>query len=226
MKQYAALALLTLVACGHRADEDDVIPSKSCTVSPTGLVSCPDGSSFQIPKPEQGVKGDKGDVGQDGQNGQDGAVGPMGPQGLPGAAGLSAVSISVSASRFYGPSNWSDFTATLPPNTIVQVPAELPLTTGAAGTGWTRIDVAGYSYCFQGDGANNSQPGTKWVLKHVRTGTDCLASGGITLPAAPVLVSTPNAPSTLKLSIQGGGVASSLQITTTITTNLSSFRTN
>ncbi len=42
-------------------------PGKSCSVSKAGLMSCPDGSSYQIPA------GEKGDVGNSGRDGSDGA---------------------------------------------------------------------------------------------------------------------------------------------------------
>lgn len=44
------------------------LPPASCTVSVTGLVTCPDGSFYQIPAPAVGPAGPPGPAGADGKD--------------------------------------------------------------------------------------------------------------------------------------------------------------
>ena len=72
-----------LPSCRSQEEQAD---SRSCTVSKTGYLTCPDGSGYQIPKGEPGEPGPTGRPGL-GEKGDTGATGPQGPRGEAGSSG-------------------------------------------------------------------------------------------------------------------------------------------
>lgn len=104
MKTIILVLIYIIYGCNHdgyQQTEND--RGESCTVSESGTISCPDGTSYQIPTASSGpTQGPAGEVGQEGAPGRDGhdgvngspgrdgqsIVGPRGEQGIPGAAGV------------------------------------------------------------------------------------------------------------------------------------------
>lgn len=94
--RYYTLIALGLAACGQQ-NHTRVIheyepmpeqsPAPSCSVSEEGLLTCPDGSIYQVPAGPAGIDGKQGEPGEAGVAGRDGVDGMAGTDGQDGIDG-------------------------------------------------------------------------------------------------------------------------------------------
>lgn len=74
--------------------------------------------------------------------------------------------ILLSASRDYRPSDWNNDERKLEFAASFLIPEEVDLIAGNSATGWMSLYVGSRKFCYQGNGANNSSIGDKFILKH------------------------------------------------------------
>jgi hypothetical protein len=120
--------------------------------------------------------------------------------------------VHATAQRTYGPSNWQHYDAIASPG-IYDIPQQLALFQGAAGTGWARLQLGNYAFCYQGNGANNSHQGTAFLLKGVvHSSIMCEANQAKPFAGAYIMGQS----GVLRLSVPGGGLSSTLQALGTV----------
>lgn len=207
MKQLiATIAVITLTGCGvaeHLSNE--------CNGDLDGLCD----NLFGEDTRDQNRQGPPGTDGSDGQNGAPGQDGSNGEDGSDGSDALAPLNqLKVKANRDYDPSvfNPTDFSVTAG---VYKLPTDLTLLQGVSGTGWVTLRLGGEQYCYQGDGKNNNDPGTKFTLNHVGTvGSECFttASSGSTELDMLMLLEDTNG----TLSVNGGGVSSAIRTLTEV----------
>lgn len=121
---------------------------------------------------------------------------------------------TVTAFRDYDPSQFFPTDATLAPGAYT-LPDEVAMS-GSAGTGWVSFKTDKYKYCYQGDGVNNSDVGTKFVFEHVTEPNLNCSSGGLAIKPDYVTFDSVTA----TLSVDGGGVSGAIRTFTTATIEL------
>lgn len=161
-----------------------------------------------------GHDGDDGAQGPQGAVGQAGADGAAGKDGQDGEDALAELeTLTLSPSRDYDPSVFNPVSESRGAG-IYRLPEELPLTAGVAGTGWASIDINDTRFCYQGNGANNSQAGT--AFEYV---------GAFELPGECFSASLSNEPlegssllddMDIESSVHGGGVSSGIRTFTQV----------
>lgn len=115
--------------------------------------------------------------------------------------------VLLSPARDYDPSEFFPSEVVLSPGTY-QLPGSLPLEEGTAGTGWATISIGDTSYCYQGDGVNNSDPGTEFVYEGSFTGAgDCFSASLTAEPLEVILESD----TTVVAEVNGGGVSAAIR---------------
>lgn len=117
--------------------------------------------------------------------GKDMKTGPQGPAGNTGPAGSDgeevAVEIVLTASREYSPSKWDSTTKKILVSADYEVPKEIFVIDGNAGTGWVSLEAGGRKFCYQGISGSNSITSKRFELKKEKAegfaDEECYSSG-------------------------------------------------
>jgi len=172
----------------------------------------------QGPAGPQGPVGPQGSAGSQGPAGPRGEVGPAGPAGPQGERGdTNPLYLSFQAGRDYDPSNWYNDTLNAPATGNLRLPSTILVNEGNAGTGWLTFRVGTAKACYQGAAANSTIVSKRFILRNFYdSAVACDAIGS----ASPIPVTdntlSVTAGEEISLSINGGGVASTVRSFTSV----------
>lgn len=164
-----------------------------------------------------GDDGKDGAQGEKGMQGQQGSAGTNGSNGSDGKDGEDALApkqtLTLKPSRDYDPSSFSPVSEDLGAG-VYSLPEELPLTTGVAGTGWASITLNNMRYCYQGDGVNNSNAGSKFEYEGAfELPGECFSAS---LSDEPLEGSSFFEDMEFEAAVHGGGVSSGIRTFTEV----------
>ena len=172
----------------------------------------------QGPAGPQGTSSPQVVQGPAGPQGPQGVAGPQGPEGPQGPKGdTNPLYLSFQAGRDYDPSNWYNDTLSAPVTGTLRVPNTILVNEGNAGTGWLTFRVGPVKACYQGAAANSTIVSKRFILRNFYDSSiACDAIGS----ASPLSVSdntlSVTAADEISLSINGGGVASTVRSFTSV----------
>ena len=121
------------------------------------------------------------------------------------------VELTMNPSRDYDPSVFNPASLEADAGELT-LPDTLPLVAGVAGTGWAAITVGDLKFCYQGNGVNNSDPGTRFEFVGETAAAASCPAGGLVDNGLTVT----HDGGTITAEVSGGGVSGAIRTYTEV----------